>query len=212
MNNSLAKLRYHLDIYRSKNSYSNIIPEKKIIFLHNPKCAGNSIYNALGINTKTSHLYPSYLCTKKVWESFYSFVVVRNPFDRLISMFSYHTGDKYKGVYLKKYPELKNYSLKEYFEIMKENEYVIKPQINYISHKNSKKLVNSIIHFEDLNEGINKLFKRLKIDFSILPHLNKSKHKNYKKYFKDDDFIKILNNYYNEDIDFFNYSPLEKNG
>ena len=135
-------------------------------------------------------------------------MVVRNPFDRLISSFSYHTGDKYKGAYLKKYPNLKNYSLKEYFEKMKKDDFIINPQINYISHKNSKKLVNSIIYFEDLNEGINKLFKKLEIDFPTLPHLNKSKHKDYKKYFNDDDLIKILNDYYSEDIDFFNYSPL----
>ena len=212
INNSMNNIRHYRDILLNKNNYSNIIEKRKIIFLHNPKCAGNSIYNALGIKTKTSHLYPSDLCTKKVWESFYSFVVVRNPFDRLISFFSYHTGNKYNGAYLRKYPKLKSYSLKEYFEIMRKNEFIIKPQINYISHKDSKKLVNSIIYFEDLNKGLDRLFKKLKIDFSVLAHLNKSKHKDYKLYFQDDDFVKKLNYYYAEDIDFFNYSSLEKYG
>ena len=70
-----------------------ILKEKKIIFVHAPRTSGTSIEKSI-LNGKLvpdtmKHLRASQF--KKMfneeWDKFYKFTIVRNPWDRIISMY-----------------------------------------------------------------------------------------------------------------------------
>ena len=90
----------------------------KVIFIHISKCAGTSVEKAFGIdlsdNTETNnsnlfgwnqkhglhlqHATPQQLLdygliTKKEWESYYKFIIVRNPYERSLSDYFYMIKD-----------------------------------------------------------------------------------------------------------------------
>jgi hypothetical protein len=182
--------------------------QKNILFIHNPKVAGNTIKDVLGLNHKyASHLTPTFLVSKKKWEESYSVVAVRHPIDRLISSYRYHTQKKYKGVYYKKYPFLHQLEIDEYFDLFKKEPFVIRPQVDYTQHYFSSKPVDFIIRYEDLNRDLNELCERLKIPINTIPHLNPSRTK-YKEHSfnKAKTFWKKVINYYERDFERFNYS------
>ena len=190
------------------NNFGNVIEDKNLIFLHNPKCAGQSIAKLIGLKKICSHLHPSDICSKEIWEQYYSFVVIRNPFDRLISFFKYHTSEKYNGAFIKKYKNLKYLSFEDYFRLMSKKEYIIGPQVKYLTHKDSIKVVDAIIHFDKLESGLKRVLSKHNVDVSLLPHKNKSLKDDNEKYFSNTNFINEVNEYYSSDINFFNFSPL----
>ena len=72
---------------------SMVYHEYKAIQLHIPKTAGTSIENALwhgpnAINRKRTHWRPQQIIAtegQQVWEAYFKFSFVRNPWDRLVS-------------------------------------------------------------------------------------------------------------------------------
>ena len=61
--------------------------ERRVIFIHIPKTAGVSIYDAFGSRSQMGHLrlndHPSPL------SSYFTFTIVRNPWDRAVSTYAY---------------------------------------------------------------------------------------------------------------------------
>ena len=161
---------------------TNISHENKLIFVHNPKCAGKSIRKLLGLPSQVDHRPPTSLVRKAAWEAYTSVVVVRNPFDRLVSSWAYHTSEGYAGVFFVKYPKLRSLSLEEYFELMKHEENVIRPQVEYVSHAFSEKTADHILRFEHLEEDVDFLCKAIGVP-NNLPHLNRSAHVEHRKCF-----------------------------
>ena len=66
-----------------------ISPLHKIIFIHIPKCAGRSISRALGEDF--DHYTASYYHNNfpEHWQDYTVFTTVRNPYQRLVSMYHY---------------------------------------------------------------------------------------------------------------------------
>ena len=79
-----------LNIFRG---YDMILFDKKIVFAHAPRTSGTSIEHALleGRLVKDSmkHLRASQLkkLVGKEWGQYYKFTIVRNPWDRIVSMY-----------------------------------------------------------------------------------------------------------------------------
>ncbi|MGC1469935.1 MAG: sulfotransferase family 2 domain-containing protein [Sphingorhabdus sp.] len=79
---------------------------RKLIFIHNPKTAGMSIVRSFGFPStgfpnKFNHTRPQEAITwifQQTWTSFYSFCVVRNPWDRLVSLYHFQRSDNYARI------------------------------------------------------------------------------------------------------------------
>ncbi|WP_375577893.1 sulfotransferase family 2 domain-containing protein [Marivirga tractuosa] len=187
---------------------TNVLNSKEIIFIHNPKAAGNSLIKLLGIELKegesTSHQTPSFLVNKRTWESYFSVLVVRHPIDRLISSYNYHTKESYQGHFLQKYPELHQFSFEKYFEVFSKEPYAIRPQIDYSNHIMSSKRVDFVLKFENLENDVEQLCSKLDISNVSVPHLNQSKRKEI-DYFKDESFKQKVINFYKKDFEYFDY-------
>ena len=79
----------------------------KFIFIHIPKNGGTSIRNSFDINGYDKKVvrkkYPHDgamkirdYCGDEVWNTFYKFAVVRNPYDRLVSYYHFHKSPQYR--------------------------------------------------------------------------------------------------------------------
>ena len=72
----------------------------KLIYFHIPKCAGVSVRKAIEID-KSSHPFPHknvstalaidvrYTTNDDIYNSYHKFSIVRNPFERMVSLYSF---------------------------------------------------------------------------------------------------------------------------
>ena len=67
---------------------SLILPERKLIFLHIPKCAGQSVQSALGVSHQHQHHKRKDL--PEDWRDFLRFTFVRHPVSRFLSACNYN--------------------------------------------------------------------------------------------------------------------------
>ncbi|NEO40886.1 MAG: sulfotransferase family protein [Moorea sp. SIOASIH] len=194
------------DMLLPDNSSKNVDHYRRFIFVHNPKCAGTTIKKIFGPWFPGDHRVPTVLVSPKIWERYFSFVVIRNPFERLVSSFSYHTASDYKGFYFAKYPFLHSLSLEAYFDLMSAETDALRPNIDFVSHKLSDKPIDFICRFENLEQDIIKVLYRLNIAVDTVPQENKSKHKAYVEYFADNPrLLEKCRLYYKDDLDAFGY-------
>ena len=85
----IPTIKYFLHNHISVESNNNVVEKNKLIFIHNPKVAGNSLMNVIGIRLKekesTNHQTPTFLVNRKTWETYFSILAVRHPINRLIT-------------------------------------------------------------------------------------------------------------------------------
>lgn len=184
----------------------------RYIFIHIPKTAGTSILKYFK-NTEKGQVHDkiSHNSYKHSVGKLKSFAMVRNPYDRLLSIFLHW---KYNLKRIKETTEFEEFVLnlnepklwcKSQFVKKWQNKY-IDPQVTWISNGKNVPIVDYIIKFENINEDFNNFlvsegFK----DIKELPHTNKTKHTDYKDYYNDD-MIKVVVDKYKKDLEYFNYS------
>jgi hypothetical protein len=190
---------------------------KNNLFLWIPKTAGTSFFASMNLKDKTfhksilnnvagkkikngthGHIDITKIYSKEELRCFNIFTIVRDPYGRFISLFSY----------LKRTNKIsKNLSISDFVKKIKSG---IPPVGNYnvkgLSQCNPQiKWVEKIENIKIYKfENMQKIYE----DFEIKPQwLNKSVNGNYKNFYTKDikDFV---NSYYEEDFRFFNYDFL----
>ena len=189
----------------------------KCIFIHIPRTAGTSFEVAINgepynySQFKFKHLTASYakILYKDYWNDYFKFSIVRNPWDRMVSMcrFENFYGCKIRNgklninQYLQKWPVIE-----------------IDPRTDCdINHNNTiydnsiyKNLLSDDLDFvgkfEKLEENFTFVKQTIGLDFGDFPyyHKNKSKHKHYTEYY-DDETKEIVGELYKKDIEYFGY-------
>ena len=168
----------------------------KCIFVHIPKTAGQSIetvfLNLLDLDWKTraplllrendipelgpprlAHLkateYVDYkYIPEALFRDYYKFTFVRNPWDRVVSL--------YKGLGFYKHIPFKVFvmnTLQE--ELWKSKYWFVGPQNQYICDKQGNFIVDFIGRFESLQEDFNHICTNVGLMPTKLPHVNASK-------------------------------------
>ena len=138
-----------------------------------------------------------------IFENFYKFGVIRNPFDTIVSHYYWRNSinnknsktitfkDTLKEIETNKYP---NYGLLN---------------LNKLMDKNFEEILcDKIIKYEDLNKELSLVFNKIGIPFDGKLKIFKKKsnrNKNYKEFF-DKNASKIIEEIYWKDIEMFNYS------
>ncbi|MFW6128694.1 MAG: sulfotransferase family 2 domain-containing protein [Candidatus Aminicenantaceae bacterium] len=212
-------------------SYFLTIKHKNIIFIWIPKTAGTSIFSALtpyGCRKLTSirsvkYYFPqhgfvtfghisyqklkeeSYISSKFDSNSF-KFCFVRNPWDRVVSL--YH--------YLKRINFIhKNLSFRTFlYEIEDDAMFPVglyhskgisqcNNQLDWITDSNGKVFVDFIGRYENIQYDFKELCQKLDIR-AELPKRNITQHRKYTEYF-DNFSKKIVEKAYSRDIEFFGY-------
>jgi len=194
----------------------------KYLFFHNDKVAYRSIaYNLLSDRSfiRTRGCKHNYFIifnrlSDKDFESMFKFTIVRNPWNRVVSCFSYlQELGQHKGAN----PNLvacsgKFINPKETFASFVKNTLAIHGTgTNKHFHRQchnfffeGKVFVDFVAHLENIKEDWKFIASKIDAD-PVLPHDNKSKHKHYTHYY-DDECLEIINTIYAEDIALLNYT------
>ena len=198
------------------------------IFIHINKNAGSSIQNAFHNampdkippinfansnppNHETAIMIKDGLSTKK-WENYFKFAFVRNPWDRMVSMYHFRT-KVYKAVSQRERLILQSGSFSDWIlwsEKERNNEKRCNPllplwgpQLDWIKEIDGSIAIDFIGRFETINNDwdyiCNKLDKNLK-----LPYYNATKHHHYAEYY-DDTSRYLVEEWHKDDIEMFDY-------
>ena len=167
----------------------------KCIFIHIPKNAGQSIEHVfvklLNLDWDTraplllryndrpelgpprlAHLkaceYVAYkYVTQEQFDEYFKFSFVRNPWDRVVSIYKYFAWDRY--VDFKKFvvAKLRNYTWRDNF-------WFVRPQSHFVCNESGDIIVDFIGKFENLATDFNHVCRRLGLPPTELPHINRS--------------------------------------
>jgi hypothetical protein len=187
--------------------------DAKAIFVHVPKCAGDSISLTLFGNFSGSHTTLSEYINvfePECMSSYFKFAFVRNPWDRLVSAFHYlkrggweEDGDwfirelghfKDFDEFVKGWMTKDNIWKREYF----------RPQYHYILERKGKLQIDFIGFFENLEEDFGYITKRLGVDRQLLKS-NKGNQGDYRSFYNDET-MKIVADVYEADIKLLGYN------
>jgi hypothetical protein len=219
---------------------------RKFIFIHNQKTAGTTIEAILQeqVPDLTTLGLRHNFAVDGVdiidnWDSYFKFIFIRNPWDRLVSWFSMHEEARKVTWFASKSDErarvLYNYRKTLWFWkfVQKHgktfDDYVFKcsgyigsglpdglspisfNQLDYMTDKQGNLLVDSIGRFENFQEDFREIGGRIGLDLAKIPVINYTKHKHYSEYYTPATRDAVAE-MYRRDIEYFNFkfeSPKE---
>ena len=144
---------------------------------------------------------------KKTWNKLYTFTFVRNPWDRVLSIYHYLQYENMIQAEL----SFKDYIVKLNYEIQHKNwTYNYAPfylgASDFVTDEKGKIIVSKIGKFENREEDINMIAKKIQSKNLGKLFLQKASPSNehYSTYY-DEESIEIVRNIYQDDISLFNY-------
>jgi len=184
--------------------------KNKFIFIHCHKCAGESIQKSLTGSVDRGFKNDKYEgspqkhwnacdyrkhCGDSVWNNYFKFSFIRNPWDRIISWVSYRN----------KRQNRQNAQILEKDIInLLENPYVQKSSYVNMLGLNRGLSVDFIGRFERLDQDFQELSNILFKKQIELPHCNKSSRKSYQDYYTES-AKELVEETFKEDIKKFNF-------
>jgi len=187
----------------------------KCIFIHIPKTAGTSIENILRdrecpVAAGSTHFKMLYYKNKfpKEYKSYLKFSIVRNPWERLVSGFSYFQRGGNGSPQDKQKKKLFGDDFKYFtrnidtFDEL-EDTHFIQPQYEYLYIDGDLK-VDHLIRFERMDEDYRLLRKRLGLQIKDLYKIRATKHKHYTDLY-DEETRQTVAEKYAKDIEYFGY-------
>lgn len=193
---------------------------KKMIFVHIPKNAGESMEICLGgyedkkklwgvdNGIVLQHLKACELQEKigtQVFNNYFKFTFVRNPFSKCLSEYFWEKSYLNESLSFNDWVKLKLGDLINQSEnniIMRQKHNL--EQYKFIYDTLDNCLVDFIGRFENLQEDFNIVCDKIGTPRKDLPHVNKSNHKHYTEYY-DDETREIVAKKYARDIEYFGY-------
>jgi len=198
-------------MYKNPQIYNNL----KCIFVHVPKTAGTSIENCIrDINDKNQviggHSTSDSLLKhkKREFSNYFTFSIVRNPWDRLLSAYLYMhkmgTCSILGNEPIKEHKTFESFVMNYINEINIHENMHLKPQYIFLCI-NDKVAVDYWGKYEHLNNEWEIISKKMNVTVK-LPWLNKSNDKNeYKSYYTNEMKSKV-EKLYIKDIQLFKYA------
>ena len=197
------------------NPFTSASDEWRAIHIHIPKCAGTSVREALMGISKRAHVPLSRYAAfdPDRFEQYFKFAFVRNPWDRLLSAYTYLSpGSKGETSWSRKH--LPQFAGFEEFVLALDRPRFrrnalrflhLRPQLNWITLPGRETpALDFIGRFERLQEDVQLLAQRLGLTAS-LPHLNASTCLNYRDAYSSR-MRAIVAEVYHCDVDSFGYS------
>lgn len=196
-----------------------ICDNHNFIFVHIPKNAGTTIEKTYGLTKMCGHhRWSSYLTHyPDKWETYHSFAIVRNPYDRAVSSYRYarkkisywHNAAHPQKARYGKHPDyetLKNASFEDAVDMIPTLKHQgWNSQHHYICDKNLDMKVDRVIRMEKLSEQLSQLCAEWNIPFKKLPVINASQiDKNWEDYYTPKLKQKVLD-IYQSDFELFGY-------
>ena len=200
-------------ILKNDSLYRSFFHKHKCIFTHIPKNAGTSVSKTLFNNNTISHTPISWfqLTEPDLFDQYFKFCIVRNPWDRILSSYTYFKSGaaKKKGKdwsdFTNNFPTFDDFISKWLTRENTDRSVIFTPQYKFICDKLGYPCMDLIARFENLEEDFKVICSRFSIN-EKLPQLNAStKRKHYASYYSDKS-RQLVEDVYSRDIELFNYS------
>lgn len=201
----------------------------KCIFVHIPKCGGSSVEDVIWPNKEDrteSNLWMGFVSKfenkyqtgglqhllaqqirqevgPEVFSDYFKFTMVRNPWDKAVSQFTYmqKRKDLRDDIGMRKNDEFKTY-----LSLIKKTRHVQwMPQHFFVMSDEGEVLVDFIGRFERFEDDIHAILKKLHIDsVENIPHRKKSLRSHYRDYY-DSESQEMVREMYKLDVLAFDY-------
>ena len=183
--------------------------ERRFIFVHIPKTAGQSISRALlpwavtpertRFRRLLSHLpvresedmaflrphgtarWFKRKLAPETFDNYFKFAVVRNPFDYLVSYYHYLRSNETS----RRHADATEWSFAEFLAYMqRKNRVKSVNQLRWLTDIRGRMLVNDLIRFESLEEDFSRIVERVGLGGKVeLPHINQTDRTDYRDYY-----------------------------
>lgn len=191
----LSRLRRDLWVERHRRPF---------VFIHVNKTGGESVVRALGLRKQhRSAQEKREELGARYWDRKFTFGFVRNPWDRLVSLYSYRRGRN-------RIPRIDGEQLpfeawvdRLYGPEAPELERFTGPQLWWLVDDRGKVMVDFVGRFERLSEDFSLVAEQFGKDIA-LPHVNASRRGPYPDYYSDST-RQIVERRFASDIDAFGY-------
>lgn len=193
-----------------------------------PKTGGTSIEDTLGLDGarhNTALQYREHF--PDIWEKYFTFGIVRNPWDRVFSYYIYRR--QIRQLEIEKSLSFKQWLIRCAEFVNAENQLALNKEfapvygvgtmvknnpeawrvkfdnsLHMLTDQHGKVIVDFIGRFERLQEAFDLVCERLNIDKRTLPFSNKTEHRPYWTYY-DKECEQIVAELFHKDITYFNY-------
>jgi len=182
-------------------------------FLHIPRTGGTVISNALGYDRRDDQHKPYWAYTKKN----NSWTIVRNPFDRAVSLVAFFYKDHLEKENSILSPEMFKHFWTDfktpygYYPILYQDKYYIKqvfaPQVEFCG------MTSRVFKYEFLEKYWASICEHCGVNGEYPERSNEHssrRHKSYTKYYLDNDVFNIVKSIYQDDFLFFNYDSIKQ--
>jgi hypothetical protein len=124
----------------------------------------------------------------------FKFAFVRNPFDKAVSLYRYHTGTG----------EVEASDFKAYLERFRERYMDAEPQVEWLSDDGGRMLVDYVGRFETLQADFDGICARIGLPRATLPHRNRSERVDFRDYY-DGESRRWVAEVFRPDLEAFGY-------
>lgn len=179
---------------------------RKLMFVHVPKTGGQSICAALGGKTADVSTHAPLFAYDN--PNYFRFGFMRNPWDRMVSLYSFLCQKTFKKSDNFKQPEVRAAGFKRWLmehEFYMQEDYLPNGECWVVGGNDTQVLppmqrrsqmfwldgCDFIGQMESLSDDFREICKMANIKAKSLPHRNKTSHKHYQEYYDDEsrDFV-----------------------
>lgn len=187
--------------------------KNKFVFIHIPKNAGASINRVIKTsNAETAKMFGNthtpadfYKANFDGWEDYFKFSFVRNPWDRLYSLYKFNTkrqGKTHKELPFDVWINQDHFTVASDLQTPKVS-IKKKPQCDWICDGDGNIMVNFVGRFENLQNDFDKLQRQCNFK-TELPKINDTAGMPYKDAYNDKTYA-FVEKYFAKDIEMFDY-------
>ncbi|WP_238946762.1 sulfotransferase family 2 domain-containing protein [Seongchinamella unica] len=177
------------------------------VFIHINKTGGSSIEKALGIGLDHSTALEKYRqLGAAAWARKFTFTIVRNPWDKVVSHYHYRVRTNQTGLGDRPIP-FAEWLQRVYIDrdpFYFDQPRMFMPQKQWLVDESGEMLVEFIGRFENLQQDFDSICQRLQVEAS-LGHAKPSSRGSYRDYY-DAESEALVREYFAQDIELFGYA------
>lgn len=203
----LRQLRYPYDSYTRRY---------RCIFIHIPKAAGTSVLEALGYRGGRKHtdFTPFLHANPAKFHNYFKFCFVRNPWDRLVSVYEYYRGGGnrtsdafFRDLIETKFPTFQSFVMEYCNDDTISRTLLLRPQYLFVYNNEMKCMVDFVGRYEEIDSDFE--FIRQTIGLKAdLGRSNSSRRDGFDSYYDSESHQKVLE-LYGRDIELFDYGSID---